>query len=298
MPNLTDLPQDALWLVCTMLDVGSKSLVRLARASPGLHAGVAASTAAWVDVDCSRVLSTADDLELMAAWVNPRATVPSLKSLNVSGLERIRGPALAQLFVVMPAASAAPTPRLVPQADEPHADGNDDGRTNAASTGDSCVNAPLPPGPLSPDSVEHAAESPSLSSLRASMRLTSGPPSTGQPRKQEEEQQQRAPPLRGNARRLQALGRPGGGGGGGGGAAPMVRPQAPPPCPGLGVGIAVNLLSLDVSSCSLLDPAYLVAALFGCPALLSLCVGKIVHSIKARQPPGVWFALSFCGAIC
>ncbi len=61
---LASMPADVLHIICAMSNPAEKSLVRLARTSKGLWEAVGESSAAWGDVDCSRVLTTADGTEL------------------------------------------------------------------------------------------------------------------------------------------------------------------------------------------------------------------------------------------
>jgi hypothetical protein len=53
---------------------------------------------AWAEVDGSRVLVSADDKELASVFVAPESTARELVALNLSGLDRLRGTVLCDLF--------------------------------------------------------------------------------------------------------------------------------------------------------------------------------------------------------
>ena len=56
------------------------------------------SGSAYTEVDGSRVLVSADDKELLSVFVAPVRSARLLVALNLSGLERVSGAALCELF--------------------------------------------------------------------------------------------------------------------------------------------------------------------------------------------------------
>ena len=63
-----------------------------------LFNAVESSGSAYTEVDGSRVLVSADDKELLSVFVAPVRSARLLVALNFSGLERVRGAALCELF--------------------------------------------------------------------------------------------------------------------------------------------------------------------------------------------------------
>jgi hypothetical protein len=93
-----EVPQEVLNIVISYLQVADKSCLKLSWTCSRLREYVLQADVAWESIDCSRFLSTADDLELCSSWPS-NSLVSRLTSINLTGLERIRGYALARLFV-------------------------------------------------------------------------------------------------------------------------------------------------------------------------------------------------------
>ena len=80
------------------LQAAWKALAWLARVNKQLCKAVESSGSAYTEVDGSRVLVSADDKELLSVFVAPVRSARLLVALNLSGLERVRGAALCELF--------------------------------------------------------------------------------------------------------------------------------------------------------------------------------------------------------
>jgi hypothetical protein len=229
MSPLENLPQDCLDLICHHLQPAEKGLARLARANKQLFKAVECSTLAWAEVDGSRLLVSADDKELAAVFVAPDLTARSIVALNFSGLERVRGFSLCDLF-------RGPTP----QTEEP---------ASFAAAAAPAVEAPLPSSVTEKRSLRRALQ-PLASPAAAEEALTQLVAAATKPRL-------------GAAR----LGRGALSGVTGLAGADMGLPLRLYPSLGDGDVRAVKLQALDLSHCALLDPHALVAALGGCPVL-------------------------------
>lgn len=225
------LPQDCLDIIFHHLQPAEKGLARISRASKQLFKAVECSTLAWAEVDGSRVLVSADDKELSSVFVAPESSARALVALNLSGLDRIRGTVLCDLF-------RGPTLQ---------------NKTPAISK------AP-PEAPTSSEEKSGLRQALQLSGSAAATEQVESPPKLLAGSAVEKPTVTK-PPLS-SARFGRGSGGSGGQLDGDGSSTAYVYPAL-----SSGAVRAVKLRALDLSQCALLDPQALVAALGGCPVL-------------------------------
>ena len=122
---MNELPEDTLKTLLSFLSAESRALPNLAATCHSLEASVLST--AWETVDGSRLLRSCDDIDLTRCIPYIRRGIrvmPMISTLNLAGLERLRGSALVALFVgVMPAAASPslPSPSSPASASTPEA---------------------------------------------------------------------------------------------------------------------------------------------------------------------------------
>lgn len=235
MASLATMPQDCLEIIFHYLQPAEKGLARISRTCKQLFKAVECSTMAWAEVDGSRVLVSADDKELASVFVAPESTARELVALNLSGLDRLRGTVLCDLFRGPTLQNRTPAiSDGLPEAPNPHAEKS--GLRQALQLY----------GPLA--IAEQAVLSPSKPWA------AEGIPPPEKPTVNK--------PRLSSARFGRGVGGHGGQSDGDGSASMHIYPAL-----SSGEVRAVKLRALDLSQCALLDPHALVAALGGCPVL-------------------------------